>query len=413
MHSVLTAYLLLVSTVTAGGFETGLREQSRKPPKLTATAIQSLVAAQAPDNVIAGEIEERGLAFVPNPGFLEDLRSQGAGPKTLDLLSLLLPRGSLTIETLLSGCDVLIDGQTLGRTDSDGNFIVSNLPVRNYTIVLRKLGYREFKKDIVLTAAGATLKAHLTPDIGLVNVTTDAPDATLSIPGYGQFHEDIHELMLPSGTYTVSATSPGHRPVQHALTVRPGYVRTLTLHLEPIISELVVTMLGSLENKQFARAEQQADELLRYMPDNGYGYLTKATVSYYRGDREDFAKNVRRTIKGGIPMPFIYTHIAKHGEHHVDKLELGDTYLKITPAISCDLPTFTYLPRALVDVKVATDKNGTLVLQVRLYVPLHGRVKAEFIDTQHIPGALTNEDEFNVLRILLEEARAGQLALAK
>jgi hypothetical protein len=62
------------------------------------------------------------------------------------------------------GSEVLWEGVSLGNTDTDGFLTVSDIPPGTFTLVLRKIGFREFQTSVSI-AAGKTvsLEARLQP----------------------------------------------------------------------------------------------------------------------------------------------------------------------------------------------------------------------------------------------------------
>lgn len=64
----------------------GLPLSPQDKPPLTLEQIEELVRIDAPDTLIVGEIQKRGLAFVPTRDTIQRLRAHGAGPKTLEAL---------------------------------------------------------------------------------------------------------------------------------------------------------------------------------------------------------------------------------------------------------------------------------------------------------------------------------------
>src|SRR5262245_22879202 len=86
---------LLVACAVA--YQAPKRKQPAKRKALTTSQIEQLVSVKAPDMAIAKEIAERGLATIPSQSLLDALAKRGAGEQTLQAISRLLPRASLTI----------------------------------------------------------------------------------------------------------------------------------------------------------------------------------------------------------------------------------------------------------------------------------------------------------------------------
>ena len=103
--------LLVTSLLGSLGMLASIEATSRRPEPqtlanqrqgLTLAQIESLIAIPAPDEVIAGEIQEKGLAFKLDGLTLEGLRRRGAGPRTLKALSVYVSTASPFEERLLA-----------------------------------------------------------------------------------------------------------------------------------------------------------------------------------------------------------------------------------------------------------------------------------------------------------------------
>jgi len=92
--------LLLASAPPLEGFQ---------KTRLSQAQVQQLVAIGAPDQVIAQEIQDRGLDFTPTQKMVEDLQHHGAGPQTLTAVRELVS-GTPRAQTLTrSGCAGLVN----------------------------------------------------------------------------------------------------------------------------------------------------------------------------------------------------------------------------------------------------------------------------------------------------------------
>lgn len=77
MFSLLTIIFVISLSHSAGGQNT----------PLSLGKIEALIKAKAPDTVIASEIRQRGLTFVPDKGAINKLRQLGAEPLTLEAIN--------------------------------------------------------------------------------------------------------------------------------------------------------------------------------------------------------------------------------------------------------------------------------------------------------------------------------------
>lgn len=145
--------------------------------------------------------------------------------------------GALMIRGALPGAQVLLDQKSIGAVAADGSFSRTNISPGNHMIELtdgkkrHKHLQRSFKAgetvqlgavDVVLTAATGTLRVNLSPADSAV--TYRGPD--------GKPH-DTHGgvLELEEGTYTFTATAPGHVDRTQTIQIAGGKSATLDLKL--------------------------------------------------------------------------------------------------------------------------------------------------------------------------------------
>lgn len=116
--------LFVLSVIAAGTapqpstVPAGMQGTQRAP--LTLKQVQDLLAIAAPDVVIAEEISARGASFQIDEGTLNELRSRGAGQKTLSVLQKLQSWGDVIIVARHDVLHVYVDGLLAGRTDGIG-----------------------------------------------------------------------------------------------------------------------------------------------------------------------------------------------------------------------------------------------------------------------------------------------------
>jgi hypothetical protein len=75
--------LLVLLAVTVILLPLNAVSQHQAVPKLTLAQVEELVSHHVPDATMSAQIQQRGLAFAPNPAVIESLRAKGAGPQTL------------------------------------------------------------------------------------------------------------------------------------------------------------------------------------------------------------------------------------------------------------------------------------------------------------------------------------------
>ena len=70
-----------------------------------------------------------------------------------------------TNEMLLPGVNVILEGTSKGAvTDMDGNYVITNVENGTYTLIGSYLGFKTFKKDIVIEGSDITVDIVLSED---------------------------------------------------------------------------------------------------------------------------------------------------------------------------------------------------------------------------------------------------------
>lgn len=385
----------------------GAAGQSFSKRPLTSTSVRALIDNRTPDAAIAGEMRERGLGFVPTQDIVEEFRMRGAGPQTIAFLRNRIPQSTLAVNTGVPDCKIFLNENEVGITNSGGTLLLPNLPIGKYQVTIRNPRYFDHRETVTLPASGTTLRVGLDLAVGFLSMSTNADGGILSIQGYGSFPNEIRNLELPAGTYIVAARAPNYKDASQTVQIMAGNSTSAVIRMEPNVSDLVNAMFAGLNRGQTELAQKLAHNLLEFMPNNGYAYLALAETGYLTNNKEQFLDNARRTIQTGIQVPFEFVHIHNAKFQHPVLLNLGRNSLRIEYAYvsSCPLPQFTYLPKLLRVVKVEQKTGKQAVLQIEMYVPGHGLVKARFINAKQQPGAMSDLEEYESVRTLLLESR--------
>jgi hypothetical protein len=314
------------------------------------------------------------------------------------------------VDTGLPECDVLLNGEPVGKTGPDGVVSISGLSVGSYQVSVRKRRYFDHNETVYLSVSGATSSARLTLAVGSLNLTTNVSGATLEVPGYGSFNGSILGLELPSGTYVVSAKAPNFTATRRSITITAGQVTTETLQLGASVPDFINSMATALMHNNSEAARDVAHELLKRVPDSGYGYRTLAEVAANTGDKAEFLGNLRLAIENGVTVSFQYLHVHNAKTRHPVKLEIGGSSLQLdTFAFPCGLARYSNLALSLHDAKLNAQKGKEPSLELDLDVPRHGWVKAQLVSMRQVPGAISKQDEYDVLRRLLLDVKADRL----
>ena len=229
---VIAASLVLVS-----------RGQERKPP-LTLQSIELLVR-DLPDERLAVEVRQRGVAPLIRWREVQRLRNLGIGPATLSALEPFVQPLTLTliVEPPMAGLAVsitsrgsnIVTSNRIGTTDSTGTAVIDGLRPGAYRVnVTPPQTHRFIEREIVLSDEGSLEHITLMPAPARLSVLVH--DAKVAIRSLGSYNGPVRNLEVPAGTHEVSVSKAGHLTYTTSLTVTPGEEISIapTLKREPV-----------------------------------------------------------------------------------------------------------------------------------------------------------------------------------
>lgn len=126
-----------------------------------------------------------------------------------------------------AGATVYIDGEELGVTPLPAPLRVD---VGARKIVLKKRGYRDFELTSTLTAATATIQAHLVLPQGTLEV--EAPKAAVVFVDGAGVGQGTVRVSLPSGVHALRVTAKDMNPFVSDVAIEDDKVRRLSVTLE-------------------------------------------------------------------------------------------------------------------------------------------------------------------------------------
>ena len=385
--------------------------QRQAAARLRLDAVRALVDNHTPDEAVAGEIASRGLESPPDDDWIAALRNRGAGSRTIAVLSSLVPLGTLTVSTSVSDAEVSLDGRYIGNSGPSSRVVVPNLRYAKHLVLVHKDRYLDASVEITVAARNASILVPSVSAIGSLVVTADVGEATLTVEGVAVSTVGVAKVDLPEGTYTVSATAPGYTPQNERFAVSAGRTTTGAIHLAPNLPAVVQLMRVALGDRNYRQAEKWARTILDDHPDSD-AYSALATVAFAIGNQADVLQNARQALQyGAFRMPFRLYHIHDKKTKHQVTFGFNANYLYIEPTgMACSLPKNIYLPTGLRSMKLVTQKEGPLGIELDLAIPGHGYSKQQFLGVEEGAGALKAAAQVDVLRTLLESGKARQLS---
>jgi hypothetical protein len=216
--------------------------QERKAP-LTPQNIESLIRDRLPDEALAIEIRDRGVAPLLRWRDVRRLRALGIGPAVISALERFVEPLTLTllVEPPMAGLVVSVATVGVaqpdrgGTTDSTGRVVIDGLRPGAYRVNLTPPRTHRFaEREILIGDEGSVEHIALMPAPARLSVLIQ--DARVIIGSLGSYNGPLRNLEISPGTYPVSVSRPGHLTYTTSVSVEPGEEKVLTpaLKREPI-----------------------------------------------------------------------------------------------------------------------------------------------------------------------------------
>lgn len=376
---VVIAFVVIGSCFTASSFRVHatsnpniLGETQKKKP-LSLLQIQKLITAGTPDDVIAGEIGDRGINFGLDNPTIASLAKRGAGPRTVGALTVYLPKGSIVISSSPSESRVLVDDSFLGQTDAAGMLKLTNVPAGQHKITIRNSRYRE---GVFVVNLEANEEEHVTARlelvVGFLSVDT-MRSARIEISGIGRFDGPLNRLEIPAGAYAVTVSRPLHFSATKDITVATGKETSLSVALEvdqEAVNRLIASARTAYSRKQYDRAASLARELLAAMPQNSDALTVLASSYFSQSNFLNFTETASQALDAGASLDFELKHHHSLGSSlHPVRITVTNQSISYDPqtvgAQTCSYRSFTVPLKALKSVEIAGNRRNEIYLRLK------------------------------------------------
>jgi tetratricopeptide (TPR) repeat protein len=364
-RSLAVAVLLLAAMPYAGA----------QREKLTQPQIRHLIQIHAPDDLVARQIQARGLDFAVTNAELTSFAAEGAGSQTLAALRALIQTGALLLRTE-PGAEVSVDGRDAGASNAAGLLLLKDMPPGAHTLVVTKQGFHEDRQSFTLTDREALqLSAPLAWAGGLLTISAQPADATILVIGPASFIGAQNAARCPPGTYSATVSLSGYFSQKRTFTVAvdQNHEESFQLVVDPaVFAKTLADARSSLSAGDTEAAIRLSRQALALNPTSAEAYKVLAEASFANGDFQTFIQDAGRAIRGGqsVAIPLMHVHnFPRQLVHQVD-MTISGSQLNFANAsgVKCKIPeSLNY--QILAKPSVIRDDSGTLVLH--LVWPVH------------------------------------------
>lgn len=150
-------------------------------------------------------------------------------------------KGILLVLTEPAGCDVSLDGVSLGTTPR----LVASLNVKDsYRLLLQKPGYQPRNVDVKFNGSAPLVKSEfLVIDSGTIDVESDPAGAEVTVNGQPRGSTPLKVDGVPKGRATVTVHKRGYGDVTRELSVVAGKSQTLSVKLEGLPGSMTLSAI--------------------------------------------------------------------------------------------------------------------------------------------------------------------------
>ena len=268
-------------------------------------------------------------------------------------------KGLLLLTSEPSGCDISLDGMSLGRTPR----LIASLDAKDvYRLLLQKPGYQPRTVEVRFSGRTPLVRdEELIIDSGVIEVTSDPAGATVTVNGQPRGNTPVTVREVPKGRATVTLKKHGFDEETRELSIVAGESQTLFVKMNGLPGTMSLTSVP--------------DGARFYVNDQPHGKgpvsLTNLNPGNYtiRVEKEGFAtatKTVMLTVKPGVTTQPKSVTIAAGGTAQfvvgAAGTNLSYQWQQLSGGSWVDLPTtntaYTGVTSHVMTVKAIAARNG-------------------------------------------------------
>lgn len=155
-------------------------------------------------------------------------------------------------------------------------FLIDDLKVGSYNLVVRKTGFAEHRQRLTIAAGKASIaNVDLTATTAFLTVSGAMDGSTVEIEGIGSYQGTLTRFQLHPGKYNITIQKRGYLTDKHVVELGfMGQEITIIPNLRPIpVSEMIAEAQLALDRNDNDRAVELIRQVLEIEPSNGKANL--------------------------------------------------------------------------------------------------------------------------------------------
>ncbi len=186
--------------------------------------------------------------------------------------------GSLQVETLPPGANILVNGEARGTSPLD----LTPLPIGNYEVRAELRGYSPAAETATIIAEAPNVQLKLTlvrtaPPQGSLEVSSDPPGSAVLVDGDPAGQTPVADLKLKPGSHRVEITREGYEPWSGSVTIEAGKKARLEAPLTLIPKPTPTPAPPQLDTtKVYLNTASDVDQIAKKLSGSSASYPSNA-----------------------------------------------------------------------------------------------------------------------------------------
>jgi hypothetical protein len=192
--------------------------------------------------------------------------------------------------------------ETIDLAERSGSLIIRQLDVGAYTILAKKPGFYDESRTVEIERnQGRRVSIDLRPKMATLSVSSNLPDARISISNVGDFERPVEKILVEPGIYSVHISRRGYLSRRVTADLQSaGSEERLNLILEPVRVDAVLQLAFThINSEKLSDAEALASDVLAFNPKHARANLALGLVHLGRGETVKAVARLLQAIRSG------------------------------------------------------------------------------------------------------------------